>query len=281
VRDGAGHQSGDEKARERKGKGEMEDKKWLAWGVKRLRLCKELEAGMSEKEALGWVGKGVEIDGSDIDGMTPLMWACHMGMDGLARELLEKGANPKRVDVDEMGAELFAASAGYGACLEVVLDAMPDYDVGSRRAVEALLAAASAGHVECVRLLVGRGVAVDARGVMGMTALLCACRDGRAEMVDELLVAGADVGSTRDDGVGAGHLVAINGQVEVVGKLTDYGLDWFKLAEGKSALEMAQGRGFDELVHEIGKCMTQIERRACDEAAKRGAGKGRVGARRI
>lgn len=246
--------------------GNMEDQ---TGRVRSAGLCKELESGMGEKEALAWVAKGLDIHGADAYGMTPLMWACHMGMEGLAKAVIATGANPMVVDVDGMGAELFAASSGFAGCVGAVLDAMPAFDYGSKRAVEALLAAASEGHVESSLMLIKRGVEIDARGVLGMTPLLCACRSGRVEVARELLAAGADVNATRDDGLGAGHLVAINGQLDVVENLTGHGLDWLAVAQGKAALELARERGHDDVAQAIGKAMAMVERRACDEAAKR------------
>ena len=44
-------------------------------------------------------GKGADIDTQDINGYTPLMWACICGREAVVRLLLERGADIKLRDM--------------------------------------------------------------------------------------------------------------------------------------------------------------------------------------
>jgi hypothetical protein len=91
--------------------------------------------------------------------MTALVVAALKGQAGVARLLVEHGADPEAADRD-----------------------------GNTP----LMVAANAGHDEIVQLLLGQGVQVDRRGPSGTTALMFASLVGHESVVHALLEAGAD-----------------------------------------------------------------------------------------
>ncbi|MFF2020378.1 ankyrin repeat domain-containing protein [Streptomyces sp. NPDC058171] len=103
--------------------------------------------------------RGLDPDGPDEDGLTPLYAAAVQGAAGLVRLLLAAGAAPDRPSGTE----------GLPLC-----------------------AAAVWGHLAVVRELLAAGARPDAREEFDLTPLAWAVRGGHVEVVDALLDAGAD-----------------------------------------------------------------------------------------
>ena len=134
----------------------------------------------------GWTGDPNEAGGPRE--WAPLLYvthSCFAGVD-LARELLERGANPNAYFVNEYG----RMSALYGAAgrlhhpelTRVLLEAGADPDDG-----ESLYHATEAEDPACLRLLLEHGAATR-----GTNALAHALDDERLDHVRALLEAGAD-----------------------------------------------------------------------------------------
>jgi ankyrin repeat protein len=110
------------------------------------------------------------LDLRDTNGVTALWWACGEGFEGVARALLESGADPAIADQH---------------------DCTP------------LMEASSEGHLEVLRLLLGHPIAkttVNHRDCLGRTALWWACFEGRVGVVRALLESGADLTIADNDG---------------------------------------------------------------------------------
>jgi len=136
--------------------------------------------------------QGVDVDASQADGATALLWAAYHSDLLMARLLIDAG-----IDVDagnSVGVTplVQAASTGDAAMVEALIGAGADPNLGPEEST-ALMEASRAGSVEAVRLLLAAGADVNATEAWeGQTALMWASGEGHADVVRTLLEAGAD-----------------------------------------------------------------------------------------
>ena len=108
------------------------------------------------KLLLGW--KGVDPDRPENDRRTPIMWAAGNGHEAVVKLLLgREDVNPNKTDVWDRTAISWAASTGQEAVVKLLLgreDVSPDRPDVYKQAPISL--AAKGGHVEVVKLLLGR-----------------------------------------------------------------------------------------------------------------------------
>jgi ankyrin repeat protein len=164
----------------------------------------------------GWRGDASEPGGPR--GWAPLLYVCHsvFASAELARQLLERGADPNAFFVNEYG----RMSALYGAAgvvhdpelTRVLLEAGADPDDG-----ESLYHATEAPSPECLRLLLEHGA--DPRGT---NALAHALDDDRLEHVRLLLEGGADP----NEGALVAHAVRRGRGPEFLRLLVAHGADF-------------------------------------------------------
>ena len=142
------------------------------------------------------IAEGADVNAPQGDGMTALHWAARNRDAGLARDLLEAGA--------EVGAGTrighytplhMASDAGAGEVVEILLGAGADPGrailVGG--GARPLHFAAESGNVRAIAALLAAGAEVDAtEQSWGQTPLIFAASRGRTDAVRALLAAGAD-----------------------------------------------------------------------------------------
>ena len=129
--------------------------------------------------ALLAAGRGVDVDGANAAGHTPLLVAAKRGHKAAVAALLAAGANVHAVANDCNTALMFAAADGHAA-------------------VTAALIAAGAAAPAGANKGVAKGA--DARRIDGWTALMIAAHHGHAAVVRALLAAGADPALATADG---------------------------------------------------------------------------------
>jgi ankyrin repeat protein len=164
---------------------------------------------------LDWQGDPNEPGGPR--NWAPLLYACHscFASPRLARELLERGADPNPTFTNEYG----PMSALYGAAgvvhdpelTRVLLEAGANPDDN-----ESLYHSTEAQDPECLRLLLEHGATIS-----GTNALGHALDDERLEHVRLLLEAGADP----EEGAYVAHAVRRGRGPEVLGLLVEHGAD--------------------------------------------------------
>ena len=144
---------------------------------------------------------GADVSRRDSEGYTVLHEACRGGMTGVAKVLLEHGADAEAV-------------GGGGAARPLHLAAMGD-------------------HASTVELLLAAGVAVDRpdEGAAGATALMYAANTGALGSIDVLLRSGASVGASSRDGRSVLHYASFCADATVAEAL---------VAAGASALPTAE-----------------------------------------
>ena len=163
---------------------------------------------------------GVDPNGADGDGMTPLHWSAERGHDTVAGRLLEAGA---RVDVaTRIGSYTplhLAARRGSLEVVDILLEAGADPNARTTRSgVTPLhLAAVAVDGEGAVRALLAAGADPDAlESSAGQTPLVFAASKNRSASVRALLEAGADpsISTRRIDVIQ--HLIADRDATELL-----------------------------------------------------------------
>jgi len=116
--------------------------------------------------------KGVMMDESDEDSMTPLMYALENGARESALFLLKSGVcDTEKRNNDLSAAPHFAAESGMDDILKWLLKNGTDLDMKDGKGLTPLHLAVFSKHAETVKLLLNMGVDVNARDDKGRTAL--------------------------------------------------------------------------------------------------------------
>jgi ankyrin repeat protein len=136
----------------------------------------------------------VEVNATDAEGMTALLWSAHRNDVEAVRLLLGAGANARAAS--RLGATPLseAAGNGNGEMIEELLKAGANPNTTVGEGETALMTASRTGSVAGVRALVARGANVHAKeSYRGQTALMFAVGENHAEVARLLIAAGAGV----------------------------------------------------------------------------------------
>lgn len=199
------------------------------------------------------IDAGADVDATEADGSTALLWAAYQSDLEMVRMLLAAGADPNAAN--SFGITPLMQASRYGATpvIEALLDGGADLAAAATDGETPLMAASRAGSADAVSLLLERGSDPDAvESYQGETALMWAAAEGHLDVVDRLLDAGADPNiqarlteltkrTTRADfptgGFTALMWAARNGDEAVVRRLVEGGGD-LNLTNGDGASAM-------------------------------------------
>ncbi len=210
-------------------------------------FLKAAAAGDADRAAL-FLRAGLDRNGADARGRTPLMAAAEAGKVNVVKLLLDEGAGPNLADKDGATALLLAAAAGQAEVVRRLVESNADVGQrdkknwtalmravfpGHKNVVDVLLAtsrdrlqrdgqldralsvAAYLGHDAILKALLDKGANVNARLDGGRTALMCAADAGKAATVALLLARGADAKLANAEGATAGILAMQHGFADV------------------------------------------------------------------
>ncbi|KAF4957436.1 hypothetical protein FSARC_11311, partial [Fusarium sarcochroum] len=156
---------------------------------------------------------------------TPFSWACQQGHLGIAKVMVERGVC--KDETDEQGWTLLM-NASHKGCIGIarwLVDDGANVHVTSKGETAISLASAY-GHVEIVDLLLKTGANPDDCGPRGRPILSLAAGGGHLGVVRLLLKKGANADSQNDDGQRALHLAAERGDTEaLMEELLKHGAD--------------------------------------------------------
>ena len=144
------------------------------------------------------LGRGVDANAAQGDGMTALHWAAEKDHADIAKALLARGANVRATT--RLGAYTplhLAARRGHAAVAALLLDGGADANAAATTGVTALHLAAGAGSRPLVDALLTKGATVDAREPQwNQTPLMFAAAAGRTDVVRALVAKGADINAS-------------------------------------------------------------------------------------
>jgi uncharacterized protein len=135
-----------------------------------------------------------DVNTSQPDGSTALLWAAYWNDQKAVEALLAAGANVNASNRDGFTALSQACTNGNAPMAEALLKAGADANSFQAEGQTALMTAARAGSVEAVKLLLDHGAEVNAKeSWRGQTALMWATAENHPAVVQLLVDHGADV----------------------------------------------------------------------------------------
>jgi uncharacterized protein len=135
-----------------------------------------------------------DVNASQPDGSTALLWAAYWNDQKAVEALLAAGANVNASNRDGFTALSQACTNGNAPMVEALLKAGADANSFQAEGQTALMTAARAGSLEAVKLLLDHGAEVNAKeSWRGQTALMWATAENHPAVVQVLVDHGADV----------------------------------------------------------------------------------------
>jgi ankyrin repeat protein len=201
-------------------------------------------AAEDDQKALAlFFAAGFNVNEQNTAGKTALMVACERGKTGLAKQLLDRKADPNIVGADGITALILASQNDQPDIVKLLLQNRADPDKEDNNGWTALSTAAYHGSARCVQILADRSKTDLSR------ALLFATLSEHKDVIKILLDYGAEVDSRSGDGRTSLMLAASKGNKEIVNMLLQAGADPSLTDKGGATAEStAAAKGFREIV---------------------------------
>ncbi len=167
-------------------------------------------------EIQAFMAKDVDVNETQVDGMTALHWAAHHNDTTLTKLLIERGANPSAQNRYGVTPLYMACLNGNPATVNALLRAGADPNAAINGDETALMTAARTGDVATVRALIEAGAEIEAKERKGQTAMMWASHEGHVEVVELLLERGADFQTSLESGFTPFYFAIREGHTEVV-----------------------------------------------------------------
>jgi len=167
----------------------------------------------------------LDINATQVDGMTALHWAVYHNDTSLAVSLLERGASVAAENRYGVTPLSLACVNGNEKIVDLLLSKGADANSKLLGGETALMTAARTGNVATVKSLILKGAEVNAKERKGQTALMWAAAEGNLEVVSALLDAGADFRTHLPSGFTALFFAVREGRTAVVKRLLSAGED--------------------------------------------------------
>ncbi|XP_056153489.1 ankyrin repeat and SAM domain-containing protein 3 [Lampris incognitus] len=130
----------------------------------------------------------VNLDGKNIGGWTPLMYASYIGHDNIANLLLEAGVNVNATTAKGLTPLMLAASCGNESIAYFLLQQGAELELKDCRGWTSLLHCTSTGHQQMVKFLLDNNANANVKEpVSGFTPLMEAAASGHEIIVQYLL----------------------------------------------------------------------------------------------
>jgi len=191
----------------------------------------------------------VDVNASEADGSTALLWAAQRDNLEIADLLIAAGANVKAATRYNITPLSLACTNGDAVLIEHLLKAGADPNATSEEGQTALMTASLTGKVDAVKTLLAHGAKVNpAEPYKGQTALMWAASEGNAAAAEMLVEFGAEVKAKSKAGFTPFLFAVRNGHIEAAKVLLAHGANVNDTAlDGSNALSMAVVNAYFEL----------------------------------
>ena len=174
----------------------------------------------------------IDVDASQVDGMTALHWAAYHDDSKLVERLLHAGATVTAENRYGVTALSLACTNGNADIINQLLDAGADPNTSLPGGETVLMTAARTGRVEAVRALIANGANLHAsEHSRGQTALMWAVAEGHVDVVETLIEVGADFTTPLDSGFSPLLFAVREGHIDVVRTLLNAGANANEIVE--------------------------------------------------
>ncbi|XP_072229772.1 ankyrin repeat and SAM domain-containing protein 3 [Leuresthes tenuis] len=159
----------------------------------------------------------VNLDGKNIGGWTPLMYAAYIGHDNIANLLLEAGVNVNATTAKGLTPLMLAASCGNESIAYFLLQQGAELELRDSRGWTALFHCTSTGHQQMVKFLLDNNADANVKEPgSGFTPLMEAAASGHEIIVQYLLDHRVKVGDRSAKGETARALAMLYGYTKIV-----------------------------------------------------------------
>ena len=157
-------------------------------------LADLVRTGQREAVLAAITSPDIDVNATDPDGATALLWATYKVDHELVRALLKAGAKPNLANHYGAAPLTEAVKLADFDLVRMLLDAHADSNSPNQDDQTGLMLAASLGSLKIAQLLIARGANVNAvESFRGQTALMWAAAENHPEVVDLLLAHHANV----------------------------------------------------------------------------------------
>ncbi|RVE59640.1 hypothetical protein OJAV_G00190510 [Oryzias javanicus] len=159
----------------------------------------------------------VNLDGKNIGGWTPLMYAAYIGHDNIVNLLLEAGVNVNASTSKGLTSLMLAASCGNESIAYFLLQHGAELELKDSRGWTALFHCTSTGHQQMVKFLLDNNADANVKEPgSGFTPLMEAAASGHEIIVQYLLDYKVKIDDRNAKGETARALAAIYGYTKIV-----------------------------------------------------------------
>jgi ankyrin repeat protein len=169
------------------------------------------------------VERGVDVDATSVDGVTPLMYASQNGYTEIMEYLITKGADVNATPDNDVTPLIGSVRTGHYEATEMLLEAGAEVDAKDELALTSLMHASAYDYPEIADLLIEKGADVEAGDWFGTRPLMMAVYYDCHETTQVLIRRGADLNARDTFGFTA---------LMIAAQHADYDIAWLLLEKG-------------------------------------------------
>jgi ankyrin repeat protein len=195
------------------------------------------------------VERGVNVDATTVDEVTPLMYASQNGYTEIIEFLISKGADVNATPYNDVTPLIGAVRTGHYESVKMLLEAGAKVDAKDELALTSLMHASAYDYPEIADLLIEKGADVEAGDWFGTRPLMMAVYYDCYETTQVLIRRGADVNARDTFGFTALMIAAQHGDYDMAWLLLDKGADpRLQNKGGLHAIAMAVMSGDEDII---------------------------------
>lgn len=171
------------------------------------------------------IERGVDVDASTVDGVTPLMYAAQNGYTEIMEYLISKGADVNATPDNKVTALIGAVRTGHYEAAVMLIAAGAKVDAKDELALTSLMHASAYNYPKIADLLIERGADLEAGDWFGTRPLMIAVYYNCYETTQVLIKRGADLNARDTFGFTALMIAAQHADYDMAWLLLDKGAD--------------------------------------------------------